>query len=133
MLPGSWKNALIDIDRSTEFTGDDVDRYSQVVDLGGAFEYLAVFIPTIDSAQITPYVQRDSHVDKVTNANGTVPVPVHFFNDSDADTDVVQSTVAGTGGIFVVFHIGSAQFVRIHSGANQTADRTFVIRGYNRN
>jgi hypothetical protein len=125
VIPGAWKSALIDIDRSTEFTGDDVDRYSKLVDLGMPFEFLTVIIPTITSAQITPYIQR-------TPSEDEVPVPVHFWNDSDADTDVVQSTVAGTGGLAVTFNIGGAQYVRLHSGANQIADRTLYARGFNR-
>ncbi len=132
MIPGPRKDAVINITRVTEFTGDDVDQYSKVVDLEGAFEFLAVYVPTIDSATITPYVQRDSHIDTAVVANGTVPVPTHFFHDNDADTDIAQATVASTGGYFIVFNIGGEQFVRIKASQNQTANRTFSVRGFNR-
>lgn len=125
MLPTGWKPCLIDIDRASEFTGDDVDRYSELIDLGMPCEFITVIIPTMVSAQITPYIQRDGNV-------ASVPVPVHFWNDISADTDVVQSTVADTGGIAITFNIGGAQFFRLYSSANQTVDETFYIRGFNR-
>lgn len=124
-MASSWEAATIDIDRATEFSGDDVDRYSSVVDLGDNYEFATVFIPTITSAQITPYLQREADVD-------LVPAVSHFFHDIDADTNVVQSTVAGTGGIVVTFNIGGSRYFRLHSGANQAADRTFYCRGFNR-
>lgn len=121
---GAWKAAVIDIDRATEFSGDDVDRYSSLVDLGDDFKYATVFIPAIDSAAVTPYLQRDGQV-------ATVPVASHFWNDADADTNVIQSTVAGTGGITITFFVGCCQYLRLYTGANQTADRTFYVKGHN--
>lgn len=121
---GGWKNAVIDIDRDTEFSGDDVDRYSSLVDLGDDFKYATVFIPAIDSAAVTPYLQRDGQV-------ATVPVASHFWNDADADTNVIQSTIAGTGGITITFFVGCCQYLRLYAGANQTADRTFYVKGHN--
>ncbi len=121
-MKGAWKDALIDIDRGTEFTGDDVDRYSKLVDLGADFDELTVKVPTIDSAQVTVYGQLTPAIDEV-------PVPIHFFHDIDADTDVVQSSVAGTGGIILTFKLGGLQFIRIYTSANMTADRTFKVRG----
>ena len=124
-MASDWKAATIDIDRATEFTGDDVDRYSSLVDLKDNYQFVTVFIPTINSAQVTPYLQRDSAV-------ATIPVVSHFFHDIDADTNVVQSTIAGTGGIVITFNIGGCRYFRLHSSANQTADRTFYCRGFDR-
>lgn len=119
-----WVSALIDIDRATEFTGDDVDRYSKLIDLEDNYKYVTVFIPTIDSAQVTPYLQRNDSIE-------TVPVVCHFWNDADADTNVVQSTIAGTGGIVITYFIGNCQYLRLYTSANMTADRTFYVRGHN--
>ena len=123
MIPGPWKSALIDIDRATEFTGDDVDRYSALVDLEGNFEFVTVFIPTIDSATVTPYVQRDAAV-------ATVPVAVQVL-DADATGSFAHATTASTGAIAVTFRIGGVQHIRLYTGANQAADRTFYVRGFN--
>ena len=131
MKRSASKTALIDIDRASEFVGDIVDQYSKIVDLLENYEFLTVLLPTLDSASITPYVQEEQ---KVTNPAvvGTIPVPVHFFNDIDADTDVIQSTVASTGLIAITFNIGGAQYVRLLAGATQTADRSIKCWGFNR-
>jgi hypothetical protein len=124
-MASDWITATIDIDRSREFTGDDMDRYSDVIDLEDNYQFVTVFIPTIDSAQITPYLQREADTD-------TVPVVSHFFHDISADTDVVQSTVAGTGDIVITFNIGGCRYLRLYSSENQTADRVFYCRGFDR-
>jgi hypothetical protein len=49
---GAWITALVDIDRDTEFTGDDVDQYSKMVDLGAEFANVLVTIPTITSSTV---------------------------------------------------------------------------------
>jgi len=126
MIASRWHEALVDIDRSTEFTGDDVDRYSKLVDLGADFEFITVIMPTLESTtQVTPYIQK-------TQDEDDIPVPVYFFHDNDADTDIIQSSVAATGGYALTFRIGGAQFVRLYCGTNQTVDRTFYVRGFNR-
>ena len=138
---GAWKTALIDpenrplippaIEAGPEFTGDDLDRYSGLVDLGGDYEFIGVYIPTIDSAVITPYVQRDNKVDMVTPANGTVPAPVVAL-DAAATGHFAHATSAGTGLIFVVFRIGGFQYVRLHSSVDQGEAGNFYVRGFNR-
>ncbi len=125
MIPGKWQEALIDIDRAAEFSGDDVDQFTKLVNLDMPFEFLTVLVPAVDSGAITPYVQKEPAVD-------TVPVPVHFFHDNNADTDVVQSTVADTGSKAITFNIGGNQFVRLKVAADQSADRSLQVRGFNR-
>lgn len=124
MIAGAWREALIDIDRATEFTGDDVDRYSKLVDLGMDFEFLTVFIPTITSTTVRPYVQRD-------NAIATVPVAVSALDD-DATGSFAHANTASVGDEVITYRIGGCQYVRLYSGANQAADRTLTIRGFNR-
>lgn len=126
MLTSEWKSCVIDIDRATEFTGDDVDQYSEVANLGHNYEHVTVFVPTITSATITLYAQRSSLAD----GTNEIPYPIHFWHDNDADTNIAQATVAGTGGLYITFYIGGAQYIRVKSGANQAADRTFYLMGF---
>lgn len=126
MRPGRWQTCLVDIDRASEFTGDDVDQYSELIALGGAFEFVTVIMPALESTTpVTPYIQRGGGEDEV-------PVPMYFFHDIDADTDVIQSSVSATGGYALIFRVGGAEFVRLYCGTTQTADRTFYVRGFNR-
>ena len=141
MKVSEWKTALIDIDRASEFVGDDVDQFSKLVDLGENCEFLTVHIPTgMDSAQIIPYVQRGEKITRATDffhpgseaVVGEVPFPVHFFHDQSADTDVVQATIATTGGLSITFRIGGYQYIRIKANANQDPDVELEVRGFNR-
>ena len=126
MYASEWKTVLLDYDRSTEFSGDDADRFSALCDLEDNYEFLTAFIPALDaSAQISPYIQRDEAI-------ASVPVAVHHFHDIDADGTVAQSTASGAGGIVVTFNIGGARYFRLHASANQAANRTFYCRGFNR-
>ena len=124
MFSSEWESALIDIDRGTEFSGDDVDRFSELVDLGAEYENLCVFIPTIDSGVVSVYVQRDGESD-------TVPVIIHVLDD-DATGSFAHSTTDGTGGIVVNFELGAIRYLRMHVAADQDPDVTFYVRGYNR-
>ncbi len=121
LLPGPVKEALVDIDRDTEFTGDDVDQYSKLVDLGGEFKYVLVYVPTITSATISLCVQRDPNID-------TVPDPLNIL-DSNATGHFLSATTAGTAGMAILFHTGAVQYLRVKCGANQAADRKFYVRG----
>jgi hypothetical protein len=120
-MPGKWKDALVDIDRAVEFSGDDVDQYSKLVDLGGDFNKVLVTIPTITESVVGIAVQE-------TNNPAEVPVIVNIL-DRDATGHFAQATTAGTAGMNIVFDIGGAQFIRIKCGSNQAADRTFRVRG----
>lgn len=118
----TWQAALIDIDRDTEFTGDDVDRYSALVDLGRECGGVIIHVPTIDSATVAVYAQRDSGED-------TVPAEVHYKKPSDEATQA-WATTAGTGGLFIHCpYLGAVRYIRLYTSANQTADRTFYVLG----
>jgi hypothetical protein len=123
MLPGRWENTLLDYDRDAEFSGDDVNRVSEVCDLGAPFEFVQVQIPSIDSATVTIH----NAVDK---AKATVPKALVQLSQSAAG-HFAPATTAGTGLISVIFRIGGVQFIRIVTGADQTANRTFQCRGFN--
>ena len=125
MKVSAWKTALIDIDRATEFTGDDVDRYSNLVDLKENYEFLTVRLPALAaSAIVSVYVQEGETV-------AEVPVIVHALDD-DATGSFAHSTSSGAGSLSVTFRIGGHQFVRIHASADQSADRSIKVRGFNR-
>lgn len=120
----SWKSVLLDYDRSSEFTGDDVDQFSALVELRGNYEFLTVIIPALSaSGTVTPYIQRDGAI-------ATVPVIVHVL-DGDATGSFAHATSSGAGDIAVTFRIGGVQYLRLRVGANQTANRTFYVRGFN--
>lgn len=121
-IPGAIKIALIDIDRATEFTGDDVDRFSKLVNLGGVFDKVQVFVPALDAAAVVSlYLQKDQNED-------TVPVQLQAFDD-DATGHFAHATTSGSGSIVITFECGAVQFLRVHCGADQAADRTFYVRG----
>lgn len=122
VLPNKPVSVTIDIDRSTEFTGDDIDRYSNLVDLGHLYSRVLIFIPALDaSGVVSLYIQRDQNV-------ATVPVQLQAFDD-DATGHFVHATSSGAGGIAIIFEIGAIQYFRIHVAADQAADRTFYCIG----
>ncbi len=125
LMAGGWKTALIDIDRTTEFTGDDVDQYSELVDLGSSFSHVLVKIPTITSATVTIAICKEGSLAK---AKEEVPDSLYIL-DRNATGHFLSATTAGTTGGYIIFNVGAAQFIRIKCGANQAADRTFYVRG----
>lgn len=116
--------ALIDIDRDGEFVGDDVDRYSKLVDLGGEFSQVAIKLPTIDNAVVSVYAQQDSAI-------ATVPKAVYVWEADSWNelTTLPAATDAGTGDIYVVLPIGAARYIRLYAGGNQIADRAILVKG----
>lgn len=120
-IPGRYKTATIDIDRASEFTDDDVDQYSSLVDLGRVSSKVMAFIPTITSSPVGIYVQRDNNV-------ATVPTKVVAFDD-DATGHFDHATSAGTGGIMAIFEVGAAQYIRFRCTSNQAADREIICCG----
>jgi len=124
MLAGPWKSVLMDVDRDTEFTGDDADQYSALVDLGADYEFVVVVIPTITSSVIGVSIQRNP---------GVSEVPVRMYTlDDDATGSFLHAHTAATTTQVIIFRIGAVQFLRIKADTNQAADRTFYVRGYNR-
>jgi hypothetical protein len=117
----TWQSVLMDIDLTAEYSGEDIDRTSALVDLGFEASGVMIFIPTIDSAAVSLLVQRDSSI-------ATVPVALHHKKVSD-DSTVLWATTAGTGGFMINIPLGGIQYFRIYTGANQTADRTYYVIG----
>lgn len=108
MLKGDWKDAVI----------ASSGTLSAEVDLGRQYDYLAVIIPTIDSAQISI---------KVAQKTGGTFQDLYQFDGND---DKIFITTAGTGGITVVFPLFGFQFIKILASAAQTGGaRTFKVRG----
>jgi hypothetical protein len=118
-----WITSTIDIDRSSEFTGDDVDQFGDLIDLGENYENLLVIIPTITSATVSIYIQMDEAID-------SVPVVLHILDD-DATGSFLHATTAATTTNVCIYRIGAARFIRLRANANQLADRTFYVRGFN--
>lgn len=125
MKCSSWITGTVDIDRDAEFTGDDVDQFSKLIDLGDNFEFITVILGSvITSSVLGPWIQMDGDID-------TVPVIVHVLDD-DATGSFAHATTAAVTQVAVTFRIGGAQWLRMRFGSNQAADETFYIRGFNR-
>jgi len=117
----AWQSVLMDIDLPAEYAGEDIDRTSALVDLGFEAGGVMLFVPTIDNATIGLLVQRDSNI-------ATVPVPLHYKKPSD-DATVSWTTTASTGGFMINIPLGGIQYFRVLAGSDQTADRTFYVKG----
>ena len=117
----AWQAVLMDIDLTAEYSGEDIDRTSALVDLGFEAGGVMIMVPTIDSATIGLLVQRDSVI-------ATVPVALHHKKVSD-DSTTAWITTAGTGGYMITVPLGGVRYFRILTGSNQTADRTFYVKG----
>lgn len=119
-----WISSLMDVDRAAEFTGDDADRYSSVIDLGDNYEFVTITIPTIASATIGVGVMRNATITSVPS--------IVYALDDDATGCFLHATSDATTAMTVIFRIGGARYFRIKSSANQTADITFWVMGFNR-
>ena len=117
-----WQSVLMDIDLTAQYSGEDIDRTSALVNLGAEYTGVMIFVPAIDSAAVSLLVQRNSAI-------ATVPVGLHYKLPSDAST-ALWATTAGTGGCMIHCPcLGGIQYFRIYTGTNQTADRTFYVKG----
>ena len=119
MIAGAWKSATIDIDRTpTEFTGDDVDRYTDLVDLGREYEKLAIIVPAVITvSELLIYVQSDEKI-------ATVPCLLHVVN-----TDTAYTVTLAVSTYFTCDCITGIRFLRLYSATNQAADAVFSICG----
>ena len=125
MITSGWQTILHDIDRDEEFSGDDVDQFSPLIDLGANYEFITVLLGSvITSSTLNPWIQRDS-------STATVPVIVHVLDD-DATGSFAHATTAAVTQVAVTFRIGGAQYLRMRFGSNQAADETFYVLGFNR-
>ena len=116
MIPTKWLSALLDIDVDPDATEE--------VDLGGHFEFLTVIVPTLD--------QNSALEAQIAMTSGGTFYPVWHW-DADAAGDFLGQTTAITTTRAITFHIGGAQFVKVGViGTDNTTDKTFYVRGYNR-
>jgi hypothetical protein len=102
-LYGAWKTAVITITDSVTL--------SAAVDLEQNFDFLDIVIPTIDSGTVALYVCPTSDGTYVALGNGV-------------------TTATTTGGYSTVFKLGGWQHIKIKTSANQTANRSFSVRGW---
>jgi len=117
----TWQSVTLDIDKTAEYSGQDIDRTSDLCDLTHDCSGVLVFVPTIDSGTISLLVQRDSTIT-------TVPVALHYRQTSDNAT-ALQATTSSAGGYVFHFQLDGIRYFRIYSSVNQTADRTYYVRG----
>lgn len=117
-----WQTATIDIDRDTEFAGDDVDRYSSVIDLGRECSGVVIKLPAMTSSAISLYAQEVAAI-------ATVPVPVHYRQASD-DATTAWITTASTGSLTIHCNwLGAIRYIRIYAAVNQATDRSISVLG----
>jgi len=96
---------------------------SAEVDLKEAYEFLTVLIPTLgDSATTTVHI---------SNKSGGTFYPVYALDD-DATGDFAHATSDATTSHAIIFRIGRAEHIKIVTGAAQTAETSFLVRGFNR-
>ena len=116
MIPTRWLPALLDIDVDPDATEE--------VDLGGNFEFLTVLIPTLD--------QNSKLEAQIAKESGGTFYPVWHW-DADAAGDFLGQTTSITTTRAITFPIGGTQFIKIGvEGTNNSTDKTFYVRGYNR-
>jgi|TARA_Y100000310_G_scaffold276879_1_gene294332 hypothetical protein len=118
------QTALIDIDRDSEFTGDDVDQYSKLVDLGIECSGVLIKLPVMTSSTISVYGQEDS-------STATVPFIIHRLRP-DAQTSEAWTTTASTGSLFIHCDVmGGIRYIRVRANTNQGSDRSVTLVGTN--
>lgn len=115
MIPSAWKSAVI--------TKDTDPNNSAEVDLGASYEFATVLIPTLSNASVTTV--------HISDVSGGTFYPVYAFNTS-ATADFAHASTDVNTSKADVFRIGGAQFLKVVTGDNQTADTTFKVRGFNR-
>ena len=118
-MEGEWKDCLIDIDRTpTEFAGDDVLKYSSLVDLGRAYERLAIIVPaTVTAGELLIYVQERAPI-------ATVPALLHVVN-----TDTAYTVTLAASTCFTCDGITGIRYLRLYSATDQGQDVTFRVCG----
>lgn len=120
-----WQAALVDINRATEFAGDDVDRFSALIDLGRECSGVVIDIPALSaSAAVSVYGQRDGEVD-------TVPKQVYHIMPDDGTVEAWATAVDAGGYVVHCPVLGAVRYIRLHCSTNQAADRTFYVLGTN--
>jgi len=100
---GEWKDAVITIATST--------TVSAAVNLGRDYDYMQIYIPTIDSANISLQVGELTGSTYYALGSGNALV------------------TAGTGAFTTTVYLGGYQFIKVVTSAAQSANRTFRVRG----
>jgi hypothetical protein len=120
---GEKKLALLDYDRASEYVGDDVDRVSALVDLGQQWKWVLVFVPVIETATV-------GLLGQLTDSIAEVPFAVPYQKTDN--TTAAWALSSGTGLTVVPVYVGGLQYVRVQTtNANQTANRSFYVQGFN--
>ena len=121
---GGWKDCLIDVSRATEFTNDDADQYSELVDLGGLCDSITISVPALDTdATVSVYVQEGG-------SKATVPKALHYKRTADETTSAEWKTTSGSGSFVIECNcLGAYRWIRLKTHTNQGADRTFRVCG----
>ena len=115
MIAGEWKTVLID-----QSVDDDL---SSEVDLGANYEFLTVLIPTLDGSHTTTV-----HIAK---ASGGTFYPIYQL-DADGAGDFTQITIGVATSHALTFRIGGVQYIKVKVGTGVSTDKTFYVRGFNR-
>ena len=108
-----WKTVTL-----VYLTDDDL---TPSVDLEGDYEYLTLLIPAITSSTVTIHASRD---------NSTF-FPVYMF-DTDATGAYAQATTAAETSLSIIYRIGGCRWVKVSTGSAQGADRSFLLKGFNK-
>lgn len=121
-----WISSVMDVDRiPTEFTGDDVDRFTSLIDLDGNYEFVTIILPIMVSSTVVVYIQRTEKIDEI-------PSLLHILDADSAASLVQTSPTVELTSLAVTFRIGGAQYFRLYTSGNQTSDITFYAKGFNR-
>jgi hypothetical protein len=126
MITGDWITVVLDYDKTAEYSGQDIDTTSDLFDLGAdlpkkLYDGFDLQVPTIDTGTAGILVAQ---TDTITE----VPIAMHVSNG--VGSTVVWTVASGTGAIIVSCRGCPAfQYGRIKTGGNQSANRTFKIRG----
>ncbi len=115
MLPSPWEDAVITF-------GTDA-KNSAEVDLRAGYEFLTVFIPTLNAAATTTVHTCD--------VSGGTFVPVYRW-DADSATNITHNTANATTSLSIVFRIGNRRFIKVVTSNDQGANITFKVQGFNR-
>jgi hypothetical protein len=128
MIIGDWQTVTLDYDKTAEYSGQDIDTTSDLFDLTGGlsekgfYDGFEIIIPTIETGTVSLLIAQTSTITEV-------PVPLHVSNGVGAT--VLWTVTSGTGGLQTAAHnVGAIQYGRIKTGGNQSANRSFKIRGF---
>lgn len=113
MLPGQWKDGLIDIDVDANLTAE--------IDLGRQYETALIVVPTRTvSSQVSL---------EVAEKTGGTFQDLHDCDRADGSSHQIISA-AGTAAFTWIAPLGGFQYVKIKLSADQTgSDQTFRICG----